>query len=422
MSERLPAGSGSEPAAPAHPQLKRGLSLPLLTLYGLGTTLGAGIYVLIGEVAGVAGMLAPISFIVASLLAAASAFSFAELSARYPQSAGEAIYVYNGLGSRGLALAVGLLVILAGTVSSAAIVNGFVGYLHEFVDVPGWLAITLLVLAFGAIAAWGIVESVTAAALFTLLEMAGLALVIWVARDSFADLPTRGAELIPAWGAAAPIAILSGAVLAFYAFIGFEDMVNVAEEVKQVSRNLPRAIILTLVVTTVFYLALSLAAVLTVPPDELQASKAPLALVYERSTGGAATIITLIGLVAIVNGALIQIVMGSRVLYGLANRGWLPARLGRVNRRTKTPLFATALVTGSVLIFALWLPLVTLAQATSLVALIIFALVNLALFRVKLRHEPAPAGAMQTPFWLPPVGFVFSAGFAAYQAAAFIRG
>ncbi len=402
-------------------RLKRALSLPHIVLYGLGTTLGAGIYVLIGEVAAVTGMFAPVSFVIASLLAAVSALSFAELSGRFPQSAGEAVYVFKALGNRTMATGVGLLVVVAGIVSSAAIVNGFVGYLNEFVEVPRWLAIAALVVGFGALAAWGVMESVSAAALFTVVEIAGLLLVIWVARDAYPDLATRWPAIVPDWSGAHAIAILSGAVLAFYAFIGFEDMVNVAEEVKDVSRNLPRAIVITLIVTTIIYIALSLAATLTVAPADLAAHDAPLALVYTKASGGSATVISMISIVAIVNGALIQIIMASRVLYGLSDRGWLPAAVGVVDQRTKTPVRATVLVTGLVLIFALWLPLVTLAQATSLIALIVFALVNLALFRVKRRDAFAPADVFTVPRWVPLLGLIVSAAFALFQVVAFIR-
>jgi amino acid transporter len=398
------------------PTLKRSLSLPLLTLYGLGTTLGAGIYVLIGKVAGVAGMHAALAFLVAGALAAFSAFSFAELGSRFPRSAGEAVYVHEGLGSRYLAAGTGLLVVLAGIVSSATIANGFVGYLENFFDTPDALTITLFVLALGVIAAFGILESVTFATVLTLIEMAGLLLIIWVARDGFATLPARADELVPALDAAAWLGVFAGGVLAFYAFIGFEDMVNVAEEVKSATRTLPRAIVLTLILTLVLYLAVALAAVFALPIEELAESDAPLSLVYTRATGGSAEVITVISLVAVMNGALIQIIMGARVLYGLSAMGWLPAPLSTVNRRTRTPLFATALVTGCVLAFALALPLVRLAQTTSLITLIIFAVVNVALARIKLKTGVGKA-PFTVPLWVPLAGAVVSVGFAALQVA-----
>jgi amino acid transporter len=401
--------------------LKRSLSLPLITLYGVGTTIGAGIFVLVGKVAGAALIYAPVSFLLAAVLAGFSAFAFAELSARYPQSAGEAVYVYEGLGSRRLALAVGLLVVLAGIVSCATIANGFVGYVQLFLGLPDAIVLVAVVLVLGLIAAWGIAESVILAAVLTLLEIGALILVIWAGRDSLAELPARLPELIPPLAGGAWLGIVSGAVLAFYAFIGFEDMVNVAEEVKDVRRTLPRAIILTLVVTTLLYLALAVVAVLVLPVQELAASEAPVALIYERASGSSAAVVSLIAIVAVLNGALVQVIMAARVLYGLSARAWLPEAFARINPATRTPLVATALVTALILVFALALPLVTLARTTSFVTLVIFAAINLALWRIKGR-APAPPGIGVYPRWVCLCGFLASLGLASFQAIAAITG
>ena len=153
--------------------LRRSLSLPLMVLYGLGTTIGAGIYVLIGSVAGNAGLYTPISFLLASLMAGFTAFSFAELTARYPKSAGEALFAYHAFGKRWLAVTVGLLMTGAVIVSSGAIVRGFTGYLQTVVTAPEWLIIVVLILILGLIAAWGIIQSVVVAALLTLIEIGG---------------------------------------------------------------------------------------------------------------------------------------------------------------------------------------------------------------------------------------------------------
>ncbi|BAV34043.1 amino acid permease [Sulfuricaulis limicola] len=395
-------------------ELKRTLSLAQLVLYGLGTILGAGIYVLVGKVAGLAGLYAPVSFIVAAVLAGLTGLSYAELSARYPRSAGEAVYVQEGLQRRVLSVLVGFLIILTGVVSAATIANGFVGYLHVFVPVPDWLAVTLLVLLLGALAAWGISESVMAASLITLFEVGGLILVILVAGDSLGTLPARLPELIPPPDTGVWLGIMLGAFLAFYAFIGFEDMVNVAEEVKDPGRILPLAIVITIVISTVLYLLVALVAVLALPPAELAQSRAPLALIYERATGSAPTLISLISIFAVVNGALIQIIMAARVLYGMSREGWLHRALGKVHARTRTPLLATAVATAIVLALALWLPLVTLAKATSFVILIVFALVNLSLVRIKRKH-PRPEGITIYPAWIPLAGFLSATGFVLFQ-------
>ncbi len=395
---------------PAHVPLRRRLGLPLLVLYGLGTTIGAGIFVLVGKIAGHAGMWAPVSFLVAALLAGFTAFSFAELVGRHPKSAGEAIYVREGFASETLGLVVGLMVAVSGIVSAATIVNGAVGYLQQFVAVPGPLAQVGMVLLLAALCAWGIGESVTAAAVFTVLEVGALVLVIWSASGSLATIPSRLDELLPPFEGMAWTGILAGAMLAFYAFLGFEDLVNVAEETRDVVRTMPAAIFLTLGVTAALYGLVALAAVLTVPPPELAASEAPLALIYQRG-GGEPRMIGGIAVVAVLNGALIQMIMGSRVLFGLADQGWLPRALARVHPRTQTPLVVTGVVAAVVLALAMFFPLERLAEVTSTIVLLVFVMVNLSLVLIRRRGTPAPAGVRTWPIWIPATGAVVSLAF-----------
>lgn len=394
-------------------QLRRALSLPLITLYGLGTILGAGIYVLVGEVAGVSGMYAPIAFVVAAAVAGLTAFTYAELAARHPLSGAEAVYVQEGFHRRELTVLVGLLIVFSGLVSSATIARGFVGYLRVFIDIPDTLAIVLLVVLLGMLAAWGILESVTIAAVATVIEIAGLMLVAAVAWESFAVLPERLPELLPPLSGEVWWGIALGSFLAFYAFIGFEDMVNVAEEVKEPERNMPRAIILALIGSTVLYLLVVTAAVLVVPMEILSDSEAPLALVFERATGRQPTLIAMISLFAVVNGALIQMIMSSRMLYGMGRSGWLPRELAQVSERTHTPSVATAVVTVGVMMFALWLPLVTLAKLTSFAILLVFVLVNLSLIAIK-RHQPPPPGVRVYPLWVPYGGLTLALALLAF--------
>jgi amino acid transporter len=402
-------------------ELKRAISLPLLTFYGLGTILGAGIYVLVGKVAGVAGMYTPLAFVIAALLAVFTGLSYTELAARYPKSAGQAVYVERGLGVRALALLVGWLVVVIAIVSGAAMVNGFVGYLGVFVSIErGWV-ITALVLALGALAAWGIRESVAAASVITLIEVAGLLLIIIVAAPALATMPVRLAELVPPADARVWQGVVLGAFLAFYAFIGFEDMVTVAEEVRDPERTLPRAILIAVALSTALYLSVALVAVFAVTPPELAASDAPLALVYESATGGSPTLIGAISLFAVVNGALVQIVLASRVLYGMSREGWQYAGFGRVHPRTRTPLLATAAVTAALLFLALWFPLVPLAKAASFLVLVLFALMNLSLLRIK-RREPRPAGVRTVPMWVPVAGLLTTVTFVVFQLYQLVRG
>ncbi|MEW5892784.1 MAG: APC family permease [Pseudomonadota bacterium] len=394
--------------------LKRTLSLAQITYYGLGTILGAGIYVLVGKVAGSAGLYAPVAFLVAGVVATFTALAFAELSARYPLSAGPAIYVQEGLGLRPLAILVGGLIVLTGVVSGATLVRGFVGYFQLFLPLPDWLIVTSLIFGLWALAAWGIAESVRVAALITLIEVAGLLLIIAVAGGRLGELPQRLPELLPPFEPAVWHGILLGSFLAFYAFIGFEDMVTVAEEVREPRRNLPRAILLALGLATALYLLVALAAVLSLPLAQLVQSPAPLADMFRQATGREPLLIGLISLFAVTNGALIQIVMGSRVLYGMSRHGWLPRALGYVSPRTRTPLIATAAMALAVQGLALGVELVTLAQATSFSILIVFALVNLALIRVK-RRQPVVEGVPSYPLWVPVAGCASCIALLAFQ-------
>jgi len=397
------------------PELKRVLSLPLLVLYGLGTTIGAGIYALIGKVADVAGFHAPLSFLVASLLAGVTALSFAELSVRFPKSAGEAVYVRNGLRSDALAVAVGFMVIAVGLVSAAAVVNGFAGYFKDLVAAPRSAAIIGVIIVLGGVAAWGIGQSVAAAAAITLVEVGGLAVIIWGGHESLAALPAHVGDFLPPLELGAWTGLLAGAFLAFYAFIGFEDMVNVAEEVRDVSRNLPLAIVITFVATLVLYLLVAAISVLALPPRELAASPAPLSLLFERTTGASGSVISAVAILATINGALIQIIMASRILYGLAAQELLPPWFGQVHPKTRTPVNATAAATGIVLVLALPLGLAVLAQITSALALVIFALVNLSLWRIKERDRHSAAANWRLPRWVPAVGFLVTVGFLAAE-------
>ncbi|MDY7026155.1 MAG: amino acid permease, partial [Pseudomonadota bacterium] len=210
------------------PSLKRRVSFSLLMLYGLGTILGAGIYVLIGKVAGVAGMYAPIAFLVASVLAGLSSYSFAKLSQRYPRASGEAFYVRQAFSLSWLAPLVGWMVVATGVISSATIARGFTGYLSVYVDWPEIIVMTVLLSALVLLACWGVAESVSVAALITIIELLGLIFVIWMARSYLSDLPMRWPELLPPFEGVIWLSIMLGGFLAFYAFIGFEDMVNMA--------------------------------------------------------------------------------------------------------------------------------------------------------------------------------------------------
>jgi APA family basic amino acid/polyamine antiporter len=379
--------------------LRRRLGLPLLVLYGTGVTVGAGIYVLVGSVAGHAGRHAPLAFMIAAIVMALTVASYAELCTRFPVAAGEAAYVKGAFGSRLLSTLTGLAMIGTGVIASATVTLGAAGYIAEFTDLPRPLVVSVVVIALGLVSAWGILESVLLASVFTLIELAGLLAIIAAAAqartpigDALFTLPAT-----PAW---AGIAFAS--LLAFFAFIGFEDLTNVVEETHQPERNIPLAMALVLGITTILYVLIAAIAVTAVPVERLTASAAPLSLVFRELAGVSPATIAAIAIVATLNTIIAEMTLATRVVYGMAKLGDLPAVLGAVSRTTATPLTATVMIVAMVLVLALSAPLERLAEATSLATLVVFAMVNLAL--LKLRRDGAPPGRITIPIAVPMLG------------------
>ena len=384
------------------PALRRRLGLPLLFLYGVGITVGAGIYVLIGAVAGHAGTAAPWAFVLAAAAMALTVGSYAELSTRFPVSAGEAAYVRAALNSRLASTAIGLLTMVIGIVASATVALGSAGYIGQFVAWPTPLIVAGVLIGLGLVAAWGILESVLLASLFTLIEVGGLVYIIAAGVASGVSLAPVLAP--PPLEAHALAGIGYAALLAFFAFIGFEDLANVVEEAKVPHRDIPRAMVLTLIVTTVLYLAVAAIAVAAVPAADLARSPAPLALVLRTLTGASPLVISAIAIVATLNTILAQLTMAARVIYGMARQGDLPALFGHVHPKTATPLVATGFIVAATLALALTVPFERLAEGTSLATLVVFATVNFSLLRLRARKAASPHPHARVPLWVPAAG------------------
>lgn len=387
--------------------LKRAIPLPLLIFYGLGTMVGGGFYALLGKVAGEAGLLAPIALILSGLLAFLSATSFAELSSRFPVSAGEVQYIKEGFNNKAFATIIGWLVITTGVVSAATLAVAIIGFLQDFVPVSNMLGILLLVLGMGLVACWGIGQSVTLVVTITIIEVMALIYIIVLAGDNLGQLPERWSELLWPTNIQSWTGVFSGTFLAFYAFIGFEDMVNMAEEVKKPRRALPIAILTSVVLTTIIYTIVSIVAVLSVSPSVLATSNTPMAEIVSSHGWYSVTGLWLVSMLTGLNGALVQIIMAARVTYGMAKKEQTPIWnwFAKVNPLTRTPINATAVITGIILLLALFLPLTTLAKATSTVILIVFASVNLAAWKVKRKRLALTEDVFVIPNWLPLLGF-----------------
>lgn len=408
MTGHPPQTIATMPSNAAATTLKRRLGLPLLVLYGTGITIGAGIYVLIGAVAGHAGVYAPWSFLLAAAIMALTVASYIELSSRFPVSAGEAAYVKAAFESRPLAIWVGVLTIGIATVSSAAVALGSAGYIQQFLDWPKELIVIGLVLLLGAVAAWGILESVVLASLFTLIEVGGLVAIIAFA--VYSNIPIAASLTnIPPLEATALSGIAFGSLLAFFAFIGFEDLANVVEEAKEPHRNIPRAMVLTLLISTALYVLVAAVAVSTVSIERLALSPAPLSLVFHAVAAINPRMISVIAIVATMNTILAQMTMAARVIYGLARDGDLPpvlAVLAKVHPVTGTPVMATALIVSCVILLALSVRFAWLAEGTSLATLVVFALVNASLLKLRYRRALSPYPHVNVPIWMPALGVV----------------
>lgn len=380
--------------------LKRKIGLGLLIFYGVGVMVGAGIYVLTGTVAGVAGAWAPVSFLIAGLIAAPTALTYGELSARIPESAGEAAYVREALRSEWPAVLIGLMIVSAGIVSAGAVLQGGIGYLNSLLAVDASLLIVLIGGGLTLIAIFGIVTSMRFVAVLTLIEVSGLLLILGVG-VGVSDTP-----FIPPVSEFHLGAVGFAAALAFFAFIGFEDMVNLAEETVDPGKTMPVAIIWALAITTTLYALVTFVSVRVVAPGELATSLQPLALVYETATGKGPWFLSGVAVLAALNGVLAQIIMASRVLFGLGRRIGALSVFAQVSHARGTPVTASLVVGTAVIVSALFLDLQTLAEATSMLLLFVFCVMNAALLILKSRDASIPEFVV--PKIVPVMGLLLS--------------
>ena len=394
--------------------LRRVLGVPLLVGYGLGVIIGAGIYVLVGPVIAVAGPFAPLSFLLAGLIAALAGLCYAELAVRFPEAAGAAAYVKEAFRSDLLSWLIGLAVCIVTLTSTAAVARGSVFYAQAFIALPPAAIVTALVGACTVAACIGVRESVSIAAAMTVVEVGGLLVVI---AAGWSDLPTveaLSASLPAQLAVFDPAAIVAGAFLSFFAYIGFENLANMAEEAREGERTLPRALIISLALSTVLYvLVAAVAASPTVAIGAAADHAAPLLEIGQKTGWFSPRAFAGVSLIAVSNGVLIEILMLSRLLYGMAQRGWLPAWLGTVHHRTASPVPATLLAGIAVFALAASLDTAFLAGTTSAITLLIFTVVCGALWRLQ-RNQPRLAGFV-VPRLVPPIAGALCLGLAVAQ-------
>jgi len=377
--------------APA-PALRRVLTLWPLIFYGLGVIVGAGIYVAIGEVIGRAGETAPLSFLLAGIAAALTGLCYAELGSRYPEASGGVSYVRRGFESDRLARLTGLAITVAVAVAAASIARGAAQYLAVLVPLPQPVLVAAVILLFTAVAVKGVRESVGIAATMGFLEIIGL--IAATAAGLIAAPDYRVEAMVPLTSGGLQ-ATLSGAFIAFFAFIGFETLANLAEEVKEPNRTLPRGIVGAVAISVVLYVAVAASVVLS-----HATGTHPLISLFP---GMGAVAFALIGSVAVANGVLVEIVMLARLFYGMARNRQLPAALGAIHPRTQTPARATVLAGSLVLVTALVIPFEHLLVLANAVTLAVFTLVDLSLWRLHRRGAVVSSKVFTVPRWVPPV-------------------
>lgn len=397
-------------------ELKRHIGLFQLTMYGTGLILGAGIYVLIGEATGIAGDAVWIAFGLGAIVALFAGFSYAELSSVFPKASAEYVFIKNAFKNNFFAFLIGWLTVITSIITATTVALGFGGYFAEFVNMPIILSAIGLLIILSIVNFIGIRESAWTNTIFTIIEASGLILIIVIGFTFVNPEPVNYVESPSGFSG-----IVIAFVLIFFAFIGFEDMANIAEEVKKPKKTLPRAIILSVIISGVIYVLVSLAVVRVVNWEELAESSAPIALVAERALGSEAHILlSSIALFAITNTVLITLVAGSRIFYGMAKEKAFPAILEKIHFKTKTPWIAIIVIMMTSIVFTLVGDIVLVANITVFAIVITFAAVNLAV--IVLRYtEPEIERKFKVPINIGkfPILPLFGVGISTYMAFQF---
>ena len=381
----------------------------MLLFFVIGDVLGAGIYALVGEVGGRVGGAIWTAFAVALLLAVFTAFAYAELVTKYPQAAGAALYVNKAFRRPFLTFMVAFAVMCSGLTSAATLARAFGGdYLSEFVTLDTVLVGLVFLLVIALINFRGIGESVKVNVVLTVIELAGLVLVVIIGGAALLDgLGDPGRALEFKEGEAVPLAIMAGAGLAFFALIGFEDSVNVAEETRDPRDAFPRALFGGLLVAGVIYLLITVIASMVVPTGTLAGSDGPLLEVVKVGPLSMSTeVFSAIALFALANGALINMVMASRLVYGMSRERILPPFFGRVHAGRRTPWAAIVFTSLLAAVLVASGDLADLADTTVLLLLLVFAAVNVSV--LVLRRDPVRHDHFVAPSWIPVVGAIVS--------------
>lgn len=408
------------------PELRRVMGPGLLLLFVVGDILGTGVYALTGQVAKEVGGAAWLPFLLAFAIATITAFSYLKLVTKYPQAAGAALYAHKAFGVQFVTFLVAFVVMCSGITSASTASRFFADNFNIAFHLDwGKLAIAFVALLFMAAIASvnfrGVSESVKLNVVLTIVEITGLAIVILVGLWAFTSSAEVDFSRVVAFETASDknvfLAVTTATSLAFFAMVGFEDSVNMAEETKDPVRTFPKVLLSGLAIAGIVYVIVAIVAVALVPVGDLAASKAPLIDVVKAGAPGLPIddIFPFISMFAVSNTALINMLMASRLIYGMSRQHVLPPVLGSVHPRRLTPWvaigFTTLIAFGLIIyvsVFASGNAVAILGGTTSLLLLAVFAMVNVAVLVLR-RDVREKGGHFKTPTALPIVGCIASA-------------
>ena len=363
------------------PELKRELGLPELVLSGIGTILGAGIYVLLGKAAGLAGDAVWLSFLFASVVAALTGISYMELSSMFPKAGAEYIYVKRAFGNH-FAFVTGLLTILGLIIANSTVALGFAGYFSVLFKTSIISTAIVLILIFSLVLFIGIKQSVQIVIFMTIIEVGGLLLVVFVGLPHMVSVNYLDIQNMSG--------IFEASTLIFFAFLGFEDIVKLAQETKNPEKNIPKALILSIMITVVLYILVAMSAVSILGYEALSTSSAPLADVASMALGSDAFfVMSIVALFSTANTSLLMMLGGSRILYGMAESGSLPQVFSRIHPKRRTPWVAIIAMSIISILFLFIGDVAKIANISNFMIFIVFFMVNVSLIKLRYREPDA---------------------------------
>ena len=355
--------------------LKRTLGLGQITASGVGIIIGAGIYVLLGAATAEAGSAVWIAFLVAGLLSALTALSYSELASMFPNAGAEYDYTRR-VAPKWLAFVVGWVMIAGLVVAAAAVALGFASYLRYFVDIPVRVGAWILLAVVTSVALAGIEQSARLTVTLSLIQVGGLIAIVAI------GVPHVGDHDLTAGSSTA--GVVTAAALVFFAFVGFDEVITLAEETTDPARTVPRALLLALGLSTVLYIGVAISAISVLGPEALGSSEQPLADVVGEAIGPvSAAVVAVVAMVATTNTSLLAVTAASRLQYGMADTGALPALFGRLNGR-RAPGVAIVVTAAVAAVFVILGDLALVASVTDFSVYVVFIAVNLTVILLRL--------------------------------------